>query len=380
MSQERQKTRKEIYDRISRVVDDCATFGMVVGGGAFICAAAYLLWGVFQGNLASVSMMATEQADRIVNNIVFGGKLLAISGVVLSLCSAVKQRGETLVGYALLAWGCMLCWGLPILVNSTLATASINSNIVQGMLTAYIVNSFRTVGIASLVLSIPFVLIDFWQKLVGARRDYPQRQATTVSKEPVAKEKALIPLFCWQMPYCREHLRGHCSAYQSRKPCWLLKSGCYCDEEMLLRAMKKSPAQKVELLKEEYVQQATKPGNLLTDAQKRQRCRQCFIYSEHQKQKYRILSPFAFPVVAALMWMFYGDIIRILNRVLTGVDQFASAISFAPTEMQSALGKNLMASAGATSTAEYILLGCIGLVVASYLLRGLEYLIFELQV
>lgn len=373
-----QASSSKVRKRVSSVVsalDVVATIGLQISTVVFACSAVYLLWAIFEGNIASVMTMPTKDADRIVLHLVWACKALTVSGITLCICAGVKYRADNIAGYALLLWGILLCWGLPIIVNNTIRSADISRNWVQGALTFVIINAFKSVGIASMVVSGPFILVDFWYRLVGVRRDYPQ--ARTASTEP--GRNALIKYFCWQMPYCREHMRGYCQAFKSKKPCWRLKSGCYCDEDLLLRSMQKSGPAKVELLKDSFAQIAKSPTSTLTPAQKRARCRQCFIYGEHQKQKYRLISPLVFPAVAGALWVYYTPIMDALSKMLADIDKFAQTVSFVQVG-QGSLGNQVGSSAISSDVANWILLGCLGLVIASYLLRGLEYLIFDLQV
>ena len=346
----------------------------------FAIATAYALYAIFEGNLAAVQNMSPDDKERIVNNVTLASNILMLSGVLLCICMAIKHRTDNVVGYMLVLWGAILCWGAPIVVRELLKSANIGSNPFQEELTGGVLLSLRSVGISSLLCSVPLILVDFWYKLVGSRRDYPSAKAgaSAVSQEAGGAEKALIHYNCWQMHYCRENLRKYCKAYETKKPCWRMKSGCYCDEDMLLRAMTKSPSQKVELLKESYAQAAQTNSKSLTPAQKRQRCRQCFIYTEHQKQKYQILSPLVFPIVGLVMYMFYSDIMSLMAAALAEVDKLAKAASF--IEQSGSISNSVTQSGSSSDVAQWVLIGCLGLMLASYLLQGLEYLIFELQV
>ena len=42
---------------------------------------------------------------------------------------------------------------------------------------------------------------------------------------------------CWDTYHCKESLRKVCPAYKSRKSCWRVKSGCFCDENLLMRSI-----------------------------------------------------------------------------------------------------------------------------------------------
>jgi len=360
-------------EKVLPIVDAVTKVTILIGGIVTAVTALYLLWNIFQGNISEIINMPQKQADQSVLYILWSCKLLILGGMMLIISVAARSRDDSYLGYAMLGLGVLLCWGFPVLVNSSLQTASSNDNWVQGALVFMIVNAFKTIGITSMIASVPYILVDLWSSIQGVRRECPK--PTGIAKDPENTETTFIRYYCWQMPYCRVHLRSHCKAYAAHKACWRIKNGCYCDEEMLLKAMTKNPSMGAQLQKQASFQ---KSGEM-NAAQKRARCRQCFIYSEHQKQKYRMISPFVFPAVGLFIWMFYEPLFGLLTNLMAKADQFAKAASFLPAN-QSSLGSGALGSSSSTETAAWILIACIGLAVASYVLRGLEYLVFELQV
>lgn len=353
-------------------VDTLTSLGLKLGGAAFILFGGYLLWGMLAGPLSHVASLTQADRARIVDNVVFACRVLTASGIALLVSAAIRFYSEEVTGYILLIGGALLQWGMPMMMGSSLERASLGT----ATLSVYIINSFRLVGIVALVAAVPFIAADFSFKLRGIRRGVP-RGAVVVSRE-VEPRKSRLHIFCWQMPYCREYLRAFCKAYQHRKSCWRTKSGCYCDEEMILRMMKRSKTSKLPGFDQRYTEVAGGSKDL-TPAQKRQRCRQCFLYAEHQKQKYQILSPLTFPAAIAVMWVYFEPTRAILRKALEFTDRFAGRISFEPWTEQ-LIGNQWANAPSTSSTVEYLFLICIGLIVVTYLLRGLEYFIFEVQV
>ena len=120
------------------------------------------------------------------------------------------------------------------------------------------------------------------------------------------------------------------------------------------------------------------PGSQ-SHCQKRERCRQCFLYAEHQKQKYRILSPLVFPAAIGIMYAFYKPITMFLDKALAFTDRFASKVSFLPKATN--MPPNPWANLDATAVVvQWIMLICLGLVLVTYMLRLLEYCIFKWQI
>lgn len=360
----RRRSRGVIWDAVDRLT----ALGLEVGGGAFALVSIYLLWGLASGSLARVA-----DHERVVQNVWFACKILTTGGIVLILSAALRYYLDEITGYVLLIGGALLHWGIPMAVGSSVQGVSLQA----ASLPAYVASQFSFVGIIALVVAVPFIVADFWLKLRGVRRGVP-RGAVVVSKgqEP---PRSRFYFFCWQMPYCREYLRGFCKAYENRKSCWRLKSGCYCDEDMILRVMKRSATSKVAGFDQRYSSVAGPKSKDLTGAQKRQRCRQCFIYVEHQKLKYRILSPLAFPAAVTIIWMYFKPVKTLLHEALKLTEQFAGQISFKPGTAE-VIGNQWANTPATSNTIEWLFLICLGLVLVTYLLRGLEYFIFDLQV
>lgn len=361
-------------------VDNLTLLGMQIGGAAFALASAYLLWGIFTGSLVhSASLPVADQA-RVLGNIKLVCSVLGISGIILVLSAAARYYNDEITGYLLLIGGALLHWGVPIMIGSTLRGMSLGA---AGESVYTTVGQFKLVGIVALVAALPFTAADLWYKICGIRRGVPNRAVTVTAKEKAKVKDQEIPkshfhIFCWQMPFCRDYLRGFCKAYEQRKSCWRIKSGCYCDEDMILRAMKTSNTGKMAGFDQKFSEVAGKSKGMTT-AEKRQRCRYCFLYVEHQKLKYQILSPLAFPATVFVMWTYLKPVKAFLSRAMEITDKLAGGMSYGHGPAQ-AVGNQWTNAASTSDTVLWIFLICIGLILVTYILRGLEYCIFDLQV
>lgn len=344
-----------------------ATLAFQVSLGVFLLATGYLAWGIFTGALANSIILPEAQRYQVARNVVYACKILVAGGVTCIIAAALRFYYEETLGYLLMVGGALLYWGTSMAVGPTLQRVSSAA----AALPVYAVGQIKLVGIVALVAALPFVAADFWSKLRGVRR---APAGAVVVQEELPKSR--IYLFCWQMPYCRDYLRKFCKPYERRKTCWRIKSGCYCDEDMILRVMKRSSTSKLPGFEQRYTGVAGRSKGL-TPAEKRERCRHCFLYTEHQKQKYRMLSPLVFPLAVGLVWMHLKPIMAVLGKALELTDKFAGAVSFAPGQVE----QNPWAQAVAAShVAEWMFIICIGLILVSYLLQALEYAIFKLQV
>ena len=371
----RRRSRGLFWD----TADKLTVLGLQIGGAAFAVVSVYLLWGIFTGSMSRAGALGGEDLRRILENIQIACNILVFSGVAMVVCGSVRFYLDEETGYVLMCAGTTLRWGMPVLVGSTIQTLTIQT----ASLPAYVAAQYTFVGTVSLIAAAPFLILDFWRKARGAKRR-AKRGALLVTKADDEEQlpKSRLCVFCWQMPYCRDYLRKFCQAYERRKSCWRIKSGCYCDEDMILRVMKRSTTSKVEGFDQRYAWlEGGGKGKQIGAAQKRQRCRECFIFTEHQKIKYRVMSPLTFPLTAALMWIYFRPLKSLLHNALQLTDKFAGRLSYLPkTHELNPLTAGWSDSATASNTVEWLFLCCLALVLVTYLLRGLEYFIFDLNV
>jgi len=356
-------------------IDTLTRLGLQAGVVVFVLVSAYLLWGVVSGSLARIYNLPQADQARIWANLMFACRALTISGLVLIFSAAIRYHADESTGYALLIGGAALYWGMPMLIGSSAQIGRVIG--AAGLPLGYTVSQFQLVGMVALVVAAPLILVDFWYKLRGVRRP-ATRGAVTIPKEGELPGSRIY-LFCWQMPYCRDYLRRFCRAYEQRKSCWRMKSGCYCDEDMILRVMKRGSTSKVAGFDQRYSEVYGGKSKNLTAAQKRRRCRECFLYAEHQKQKYRMLSPLVFPAAVVLMWMYLRPVKTFLQVALDKADYLITSLSMHATAGQ-AVANPWANTPAASETVQWIFLVCLCMILITGMLRGLEYCIFDLQV
>ena len=139
-----------------------------------------------------------------------------------------------------------------------------------------------------------------------------------------------------------------------------------CEEEVIRNAMENRPIPKDAIAAARYIP----VNNKITMAQKRERCRQCVIYNEHLKHKYRLMLPvtiggfvlvyalFRIPLLGAT-----GELINKFNQVVSGATYGAAS-----------------GVQGSMIPFQEILLDCFMVVLLAYVLKVLEYFIFKLKV
>ena len=115
------------------------------------------------------------------------------------------------------------------------------------------------------------------------------------------------------------------------------------------------------------------PRQILTPAAKRERCRKCIIYNEHQRQKYKLavgLCVAALPVAIFLCWQ---QLQTIVGGILNWAEGITARISLTPDTTNSVSGMH-------SEVLQDVLIVCIGLVVISQVLKVVEWAIFKLKI
>jgi hypothetical protein len=350
-----------------RMVDRLTALCLQIGGPLFVILTAYLLWGVYNGDFAVIDHLKGTPLAQASAQIHLILTLMMVSGVLVLLSAAYQFSGEETVGYLLLIAGVLLRWGVAALAGVSRYKVSLASNSTP----AHVIAQYMLLGLIAAILCAPFILVDVWERLRGTRRWIKESTAETARRQ-FPKVGAYI--FCWDTQFCREHMRKACGAYDARKSCWRIKSGCYCGEDRIIRALNAAhptgqpPGKKPSPLHDE-----------LTPAEKRNRCRECFLYKNHQELKYRILSPLMFPLTYAIMYFGFKAMWRNLHDALLLADKLSKHISYLPGIAQGKSPEWANVSA-ASSPVEWLFVVLLGLVLLTYLLRLLEYLVFDLQI
>ncbi len=172
---------------------------------------------------------------------------------------------------------------------------------------------------------------------------------------------------CWQLPFCRKFVREKCPIYHARRTCWKEQVGCMCEEQVIRDAMENKV-----IPKDAVAAAAAIPrNNRLTASQKFDRCKQCVIYNEHQKHKYRALLPsivIGFIVVYAV---FRIPLLSLTSGVVNAMGQMVGKLTF------NASGGDSVRNVSAPF--QELLLVCLMIILLTYSLKVLEHAIFKLK-
>ena len=117
------------------------------------------------------------------------------------------------------------------------------------------------------------------------------------------------------------------------------------------------------------------PKQMLSPSAKRDRCRKCIIYNEHQRQKYKLWVAVALVTVPTLLVLFKD----ILQASATFVLQKAESVTKQFSLSQTAQPSDSLLNGANGEILQNILIVCLGLVIVSQVLKLIEYMILKLK-
>jgi len=363
----------------------------------------YLLYGLISGQMADVAGKPTESAHalELVRQL---SLYLNISLVVTLLSAILLYYDEDAFGVILLLVAAFLAYGLQLaidLIFSSDATRLVNNTAAQELL--------REVHLTAMMVGAPGILMilrTMFSRFMTARKGEDLANLTygqNAVKEQVPKALIGALAHCWQLPFCREGVRKGCPIYHARTKCWKERVGCMCEESIILLSMggkEQSKGQDMTagvgsgfvpigdlLTKSAEEKKANIPTRAgprgvriptnphITDQQKRQRCQNCVIYNEHQRQKYQILSPPFTLIVPVLVFFQFDNLLHLMRNLLDAIDRLIGHLNF-NNQGSADIAKGISGNV----PIETILIICFTLVAMTWAQRFLEYCTFKLKI
>jgi hypothetical protein len=372
--------------------DDRNILGSVVawimrtGSLVAILALAYMLYATFWPEaLSGFGSLPVNDRARIVNNLSLARSIFLVSLTLALVAACARFWDEKDYGYIFGVIGLGLFLGLPFMVGQQAQSFSIGPRSPAATVTALLVDGYRWGGIISLALAVLMVIGDMVDRLQG-KRVARARQAlkyTELSVKADDKRKVRDKLLgkCWELPYCRPVIRDHCPVYLKRtQACWKNGIGCMCDDRITTYALRLKSA--TEGASDETPSHVQASFNL--DAAQRAmnaklhrgRCHACAIYQHHQEHKYRVLAPVAITLVIVGMGAALPQLLAILTYLGGLADRATQVLSFGvgrSGEFRSALQYSVAESRFIQS----VVLLAVALILLSYLLRSIEWVVFK---
>jgi len=361
-----------------------ATVGLrlaLVAGGLV---GAYLLYGLFAG-LDQFSLLPAPDRARVLGNLRLAGTVFVASGFLAAVFTAFIYAAEEVTGYAIALLGSFLYVGVPFLLAFFADTMSFRSN----PATATALAAISGAGVAPLALGGLMVTIDVVRRLIRLARNRPLnrdglRYGEAASAETIGRRPFRLAILgkCWEGRFCRDFVRVHCPIFKARKACWRVKRGCYCEEDIVNTAARHMSGIQLAMAPDARYNFANDPmpgaaGRKaeLSPFQKRERCRHCVIYLDHQRHKYALLMPAVLIGVVVAGFLFSPLLREGLRHGLAGIEILMGRFSFG------GVGEGFSFRLGRPSpTVEWVLIIGLLIMALSKTLEAVEWAIFKAKI
>lgn len=364
----------------------------------------WLFWGLFSGKLADVTGASPMDHAAALQTITTLSQGLNISLLVTVVSGGLIFMQVEALGVIYLLVAAFLAFGLQFIMGVLFSAES--SKLMSGDASKA---SLKEIQMMAYIIGVPGVILAV-KTLLGkifnsrhhdiANLNFGKDAARTERKLPLIGAMAK----CWELPFCREGIRVRCPIFHARTKCWKERVGCMCEENIILLAMggsgsddpdKTQPLNKNsgfvpigDILSKHAEEQKTAiptrigprgvriPTNPhLTANQKRQRCNNCVIYNEHQRQKYQFLSAPVTLIVPLLVIFEFDNLRQLIDSVLVALNHLVGLVTF-----HAASSSDLTKEITGNMPIEVIFIVCITLVLMTWAQRLLEYTMFKIKI
>lgn len=367
----RKHRRPNRSSKLISALYDLTGLGLIVGAVVMLLSAGYVVYGLQSGGIAKLATMPAADRARVLVNVAFTCRMFATASLVVVISLVIRYFVEETLGYLLSLAGALLYFIPPYALSGFGKSnhAAIGIALVS-----------QNTGLVMLAPGLMLVLRDLLMRLVRILTRPRLASGLVWGKEDRNDLSVIRKSYghCWDLPHCREFIRKICPAYTSGHSCWRGKQGCYCDEKTIMRAMEMRGGG-LEMAKNAQFSHGFSGGRKsLSPAQKRERCRNCAIYSEHQRQKYKLVSPLVFPAVFFAVWLISPNVESLIQTVVQFTDRLMKLASFAP---QASMGPSAWTYyASGTGTIQWLFIVWLSIMAIGYMLQLMEYFIFKVQI
>lgn len=361
-------------DYVGTVLEWLGSKCLLVGSIAALAGAAFLIYYSFHFNNFAFSTVGGDvskvMADASGTIGIF--KIVFVVGLlVFGIGMTVNFWGDIALGVTLFLTALLFYFApqwVPFLLQITPG----------GTAKALVEQSLGSLSMGGLLLgfyAIALQAIDLWVRirtrtLFGAKGDLMKYG---VGVHEVEEIRNVFMGKCWQLPYCRKFVREKCPIFHARRTCWRERVGCMCEEEVIRGAMEGNIIPKDTVAAARMI-----PYNRAwTPQQKAERCRQCVIYNEHQRHKYRLAVPTTFIAVGLIYFGFRSDLLTKTQMMLGNVETSMQKVSYTS---QGEAYTQLIEKGSPPGFLEEFVLILLTLFVLAQLMKVVEFAIFKLKV
>ncbi len=339
----------------------------------------YLNWGLLSGAWSHQAMGQLPAARRALQldniNLVFhllqASSLLMLAALLTS-CAQVEGIGYWLLGAAALFYA-----GPSFLANQIYPVKRITASNAS----TTVVADFQSLAWMFAVPGALWTIVELVRRVAAAADVAAIQRANAkygagTKTQPKSKQRQVFLGRCWEGPYCRDHIRAKCPIHIRRRgPCWWYKEGCMCEERIVLQAMI-APDWKDQMARAHQNDALAGPRKNLSPAAKAERCRNCIIYNEHQRQKHKALTVAALIAVPGLLVWQFPVLNAVVNKILLGLDDLTRRFTLGVADPTGIPALHNSAYA----LIAWVFVFALGIVLLSQVMRVIEYACFKLKI
>ncbi len=357
---------------------------LILAGVALVVSIGFLVFVLLSGQLAAPIIQGTA-LEVIQRNMTVWHKVFTVALWVLVVVGLIRHYRVDSVGY-LIGLGGVACWWLLPMMVTAKATGAASQLLA---LSQSLIASFQATGGALIVIGFLRVVIGriiaiaYSPQGAATSRLFSASAIAEIAEERTKARPSLMRR-CWELHFCRGSLRVTCPRFIEGASCWKKESGCYCDQGLASRLLSGMAAKaRVQVAEELEAAQSRAQAYNRSAAAHRQRqarkkvrtpCRECPLYLEHQKYKYRALSWLAYPLAALIVAFLVPKLHAAYQWLETNVGGALSEMRFLPHSLTDAPLQQ-----APWFTAENAMMVMFGVLVVAAVLQLLEIGIFRFK-
>jgi len=337
--------------------------------------------GLFSAVAMGGGKFSQSQIAQVTHTLDISTKLMIASLAGLVTAISVRNYRSEFTGYLFLLAAIVLYIGAPFVVSQIYP---------QGLehlsdVTRLVLLRFR--WMATILLLPPglfFTAMDLLNRMTVSARVAAMRKQRLMERGE-EEAPAIRPMGkCFQTRYCRDFIRKVCPVFYSGKACWKYRVGCYCDEKIILGAVKTESSPMTDVLSKDWSERylagiAVNIGN----REGKERCRGCFLYQEHQKEKYRFVSPLAFPAAFGILFWGIPHLRTGYYKFIGWSEAFLQKMSFIPKPEEGPAAQQTtdywFQSQSAYEGFFWFVALMAGIMCLTYCLRFVDWVIYDMQ-
>jgi hypothetical protein len=355
--------------------------------GSMICGLLllYLFWGLWSGVWSHEGIVHLNAAGRLqqLSNVIFLFKLLDIAALVTVIALLICCARAEGTGYWLLGTAAFFYAGVTFLTN--LIYYSLHQT--SSQISVLMLGDFQTLAWLFAVPGVIWTTIDLAKRFGEAAELAAIQRANvkygakatrqTGAGQGASRQRQLFLGRCWEGPFCRDNIRVKCPIYlQKRGPCWWYKKGCMCEESIVLQVMISADWREKSAEARRSLESGGSYKNLSPEA-KRERCRNCIIYNEHQRQKHKALTIVAIVAMPILFVLNFATVQGLVGHFLQSLDAMTRRFSYTSdsTGIRALHNNN-----DAYGIIVWVFVLAFGVILLSQVMKLIEYCCFKLKI